>query len=578
MSNLILRNNKVYKNKNLQIKMNSKLTLLLMFLCLGSISLEAQDLLSKKTKFSRKDTLRGTLGPERTWFDVTYYDLNLTVEPDEKRIYGYNDIHFNVLQPEKVMQIDLFANMQVDSIFLGKKKLKYTREFDAVFIEIPKKLKKKQNYSIRFYYSGKPVVAVRAPWDGGFVWAKDKNGKDFVGTACQGMGASSWWPNKDHQTEEPDSMRISVAVPKGLKFVGNGNARGEYPEGDDKIRYDWFVSYPINNYDISLNIGDYAHFSDTHTYSDGDVLALDYYVMSYNFEKAKEHFEQVKPMLACYETYIGKYPFMRDGFSLVETPYLGMEHQSGIAYGNNYLPGYNGNTDYTSKLNFDYIIIHEAGHEWWGNSVTTEDIADMWIHEGFCTYTEAVYVECLHGFEMAMKYINDKKPYVGNEKPVIGSYGVQKEGSGDMYTKGMLLLNTVRHIIGDDDLWWEIFLGITQDFQHQIVTSAQIEQYIIDKSGKNLQPIFDQFLRYPALPVLHYKTKGKKNTKLTMYWETDVEKFEMPILVENSEGLLEEIMVSNKKPVTIKLKGVAPKNLTFGEDFLYFEKSEDWTR
>lgn len=545
-----------------------------LLLILGTTELQAQDseLFADQKTFSRKDSLRGTLGPERSWFDVHYYDLHLTVEPEKKTIAGYNDIYFTCKDAYQTMQIDLFENMKVDSVVMNGKRLKHRREFNAVFFAMPEKMKKGENYKVRFYYSGKPIIAVRAPWDGGFVWNKDENGKDFIGVACQGIGASLWWPNKDHQSDEPDSMLVSVAVPKGLRFVGNGNERGKTEEGD-KIRYDWFVSYPINNYDISLNIGDYVHFSDTYTYKNGNVMDLDYYVLPNNLAKAKEHFKQVKPMMECYEQYLGEYPFINDGFALVETPYLGMEHQSGIAYGNNYKPGYNGNTNFTSGHTFDYIIIHEAGHEWWGNSITTFDIADMWVHEGFCTYTESLFVEWESGYEDAMTYINDKKEYIQNEKPIIGVYGVQNEGSSDMYSKGSLFLNTLRHVVDDHDLWWKTIKGLTEDYKHKVVTTEEVMNYMSEKTGKDLEPLFNQYLHFAKIPLLEYKVKGGKNSKVTLRWKSKVDNFEMPVWYKNAAGEWEKINVGNEWK-TIKVKNVSAKDLTFGEDYFYFKKKQ----
>lgn len=527
---------------------------------------------AEQKTYTRKDSIRGTLGPDRAWFDVHYYDLHLTVEPDKKRIFGYNDIYFTCDKRKDIMQIDLFENMQVDSIVMNGKPLKYTREYNAVFIEMPKKVKKKKSQSLRFHYSGKPIVAIRAPWDGGFVWNKDENGKDFIGVACQGIGASLWWPNKDHQSDEPDSMLVSVAVPKGLRFVGNGNERHQVTEGNN-VRYDWFVSYPINNYDISLNIGDYVHFDDTYVYKNGKALSLDYYVLPNNLKKARKHFEQVKPMLECFEQYLGEYPFMDDGFALIETPYLGMEHQSGIAYGNGYKNGYAGNTSYTSGHEFDYIIIHEAGHEWWGNSITAYDVADMWIQEGFCTYTEAIYVECMNSYEEALIYMNDKKEYMQNEKPIAGPYGVQQEGSGDMYSKGSLMLNTLRHITDNDEVWWATIKGLTQDFKHQIVTRDIVIDYMSEKTGKNLRPVFEQYLHFGNIPLLEYRVSGKKSTKLECRWKTDVEKFKMPLWYQDASGQWVKMDLGNKWK-KVKIKKVRPKNLTFGEDYFYFDKKE----
>ena len=366
-------------------------------------------------EFGRKDSLRGFLFPERSCYDVTFYHLNINVEPENKFIRGYNEIHFEALDSFRLFQIDLFENMSISQIIFDGKELSFSREYNAVFVDFDQWIKKGSKAFIRVYYEGNPKIAVNPPWDGGFSWKTDKNGKDWIGVSCQGLGASSWWPNKDHQSDEPDSMLISCQIPFGLSCISNGNLRlHDLRKSTMHFNtYNWFVSYPINNYDVSINIGDYVHFDDQYI-SNGDTLALDYYVLSYNEQKAKTHFEQVKPMLNCFEKYLGPYPFFNDGFALIETPYLGMEHQSGIAYGNNFLPGYKGNT------NFDYIIIHETGHEWWGNSITANDISDMWIQETFCTYSEALFVECIYGYDTMIKYVENQMKMARNVSPIVG--------------------------------------------------------------------------------------------------------------------------------------------------------------
>lgn len=523
----------------------------------------------KKNKFTKADTLRGTIGPDRDWFDVTYYDLHLDIDIPNHAISGYNDIAFKVLRPHNVMQIDLFENMVIDSIVFNDEVLEYKRDFNAVMIDIPKKqLKKGTEQSVRFHYSGKPVVARMPPWDGGMVYKKDSNGKDWIGVAVQGLGASAWYPNKDHQSDEPDSVQISMAVPNDLMFVSNGNLRKTEKEGEN-TRYTWFVSYPINNYNVTLNIGDFVHIEDEHK-GKKSTLKLDYYVLRENVDKAKVHFDHdVFRMMDCFEEYMGEYPFKRDGFAMVETPYLGMEHQGAIAYGNGYKFGYDGNTRYTSGHEFDYIVVHEAGHEWWGNNITSYDIADLWIHEGFCTYSEAIFVECEAGTEAALKYINDKKPFIKNADAIIGPYGVNKEGSGDMYTKGSLFINTLRHIIDNDELWWDIMRGLNKDFAYSIVTTADIIEYFNKKSGKKLDKVFDQYLRHANLPVLEYKPKKKgKHTLLTYRWKTDVDGFEMPIDYQDAKGNWQRLMPSGEWQ-TMKIKKVKPDALQFAEDNFY---------
>jgi len=537
-----------------------------------SFRLLAQPLSGEKETFTYADTLRGTLLPERTWFDVIYYDLNIAVNPQEKSLSGFNDIYFKVLRSQNIMQLDLYENMKVDSIVYNGQILPFRRLHNAVMIVFPQTLAVSEGLQkIRFYYSGKPTVAARPPWDGGFVWSNDKEGNPFIGVACQGDGASLWWPNKDHQSEEPDSMRISCAVPKPLQCISNGQNMGTTDEGD-YTRYHWLVTYPINNYAVSVTIGNFKHFSDSYV-SGKDTLSLNYYVLAYNYDIAKTHFEQVKPMMSCFEQYLGPYPFLRDGFALVETPYLGMEHQSGIAYGNNYKTGYNGYDFSRIGLNFDYIIIHEAGHEWWGNSITSSDIADMWIHEGFCTYSESLYVECLYGYETAMKYINAKKPTISNDIPIIGHYGVNREGSGDMYNKGMLILNTMRSIVNNDELWFSTLKSMQKDFKHRIVDQDMILQYFNHKTGKDFTAFFKQYLFHNTIPTLLYKVdrqKGK-DTQISYKWVADVPDFEMPVQYTDSKGVKHFLFPKTENWQTTTLKNVKPNEFKFAEDLYYIE-------
>ncbi len=476
--------------------------------------------------FTRRDSLQGGLRPERTSFDVQRYDLNITLDPDKRHISGYNDITFKVVDNTARIQLDLFENMQVDSIVFNKKKLKYTRDNDAVFITFPKALKKGKEEKLRFYYSGNPNVAKNAPWDGGFVFKKDSNGKHWVGVAVQGTGASLWFPVKDHQTDEPDrGASIKVAVPNGLMNVSNGRLTGKEDLKNGYTRWDWEVKNPINNYTITLNVADYAHIHDNL-----NGLDIDYYVLKENEQKAKKHFEEVKPMLECFEAKFGKYPFYEDGYKLVETPYLGMEHQSAVAYGNGYKKGYMGMDMSMTGVGmlFDYITIHESGHEWFGNSITSKDIADMWIHEGFTTYSETVYVECRYGYDKAMQYINGQRANVMNDKPVIGIFGVNKTGSGDKYFKGSLMLNTIRHIVNDDAKWWAMLLKFSETYKKQIIDTETVVAFFNKESGINLTPVFDQYLRYKNIPILQLRMNGNR---FEYRWKTDVANFTMPVEV-----------------------------------------------
>lgn len=517
--------------------------------------------------FTRRDSLQGGLRLERTCYDVQRYDLNIKINPDEKTIVGYNEIAFKVVENSSKIQIDLFENMQIDSIIHNNKKLEYKREFDAVFIDFPNGLTANSSEKIRFYYSGKPKVAKNAPWDGGFVFKKDKQGKHWIGVAVQGTGASLWYPVKDSQTDEPDlGSTIKVAVPNGLMNVSNGRFKGSEDLKNGYTRWDWEVKNPINNYDISVNIADYAHIHDNH-----NGLDLDYYVLRDNEETAKKHFEEVKPMMDCFQTKFGKYPFAEDGYKLVETPYLGMEHQSAVAYGNKYKKGYMGSDLSMSGVGllFDYITIHESGHEWFGNSITSSDIADMWIHEGFTQYSELVYIECQFGYEKAMKYAKGLKLNVRNDRPIIGTCCVNNEGSGDMYPKGALLLNTLRHVINNDELWWKIILKYSETYRHKIIDTPTVIAFFNKESSMNLTPIFNQYLSYKKIPALEIKMNKKK---LEFQWKTDVTDFNMPIDIKVN-GKEIRIEPTNKwKKSKFKIKSLDEVEVLNNEFFVHVWK------
>lgn len=511
----------------------SKKKLFLLAVLIVFVSPAQAQLLQPKTEFTRADTLRGSITPQRAWWDVTFYDLHLTIHPGDSAINGYNHITYRVIDSPRKMQIDLQQPLQVDRIAQDENSLNYRRDGNAFFIEMPDELQKDSLYTISVYYQGKPVVAKRPPWDGGFIWAQDSLGNPWIATANQGLGASVWWPNKDHQSDEPDSMDISITVPKPLVNVSNGRLKKKKGH-QDMTTYTWHVSNPINNYNVAVNTGDYVNFTDTFEGEKG-TLDLSYWVLEQDLEKAKEQFRQVKPMLRCFEEWFGPYPFYEDSFKLVQTPHLGMEHQSAVAYGNEFQNGYKG-TDLSGTgwgLKWDFIIIHEAGHEWWGNSITTEDIADMWVHEGFTNYSEGLYTECRYGKEAGAEYIHGLRTRIQNKAPITGIYGLNHEGSGDMYYKGSNMLHMIRQIVDDDSLWKSILRGLQQTFRHQTVTSAQVERYIIEQSGKDLDDMFDQYLHYANLPAFQYYIK---NDTLYYRWQADIPHFNMPLKVKLNQN------------------------------------------
>ncbi|TXB63271.1 M1 family metallopeptidase [Phaeodactylibacter luteus] len=488
-------------------------------------------------QYTRQDTLRGSVTPERAWWDLTYYHLDIRVDPGQKFIEGANTIQYRVLKPGQRMQIDLQPPMQLTAAVQNGQPVSFEQEGNVYYLELNEVQVPGQVYEVRVNYSGHPREAVRAPWDGGLSWKTDENGKPFVATSCQGEGASLWWPCKDHMYDEPDSMLISVAVPDTLFEVSNGQLRGISDTGAGTRTFHWFVGNPINNYGVNINIGDYVHFGETYDGEEGE-LPCDYYVLRGNLEKAKEQFKQVPMMLEAFEHWFGPYPFYEDGFKLVEVPYLGMEHQSSVTYGNGYQNGYRGmdlsGTGWGKK--FDFIIIHESGHEWFANNITYKDIADMWVHEGFTAYSENLYLDYHFGKEAAADYVIGTRRNVMNDRPIIGDYGVNRAGSGDMYYKGANMLHTIRTLIGDDGQWARILRGLNQTFYHKTVTTQEIEGYLIEHSGLALQPVLDQYLRDVRIPVLEYRW-GKGKT-LEYRWADCLSHFDMPVGLQVGERTL----------------------------------------
>lgn len=498
---------------------------LTIFLILVTIGISAQE-------FTEQDTLRGSITPERAWWDLSYYHLDIEVKPDEKFISGSNLVGYNVLEEKKVLQIDLQPPLQIEKVTQDGKSLKVTSNGNAHFIKLKKKQKKGAYNELIIHYTGHPKEAVRAPWDGGFSWKKDGNDKHFVATSCQGLGASVWWPNKDHMYDEVDSMAISVKVPKGLMNVSNGRLR---KVDEDTNTYHWFVTNPINNYGVNVNIGDYVHFGEKYKGENG-ILDMDYYVLRDNLEKAKEQFRQAPMTMRAFEYWFGPYPFYEDSFKLVEVPYLGMEHQSSVTYGNHYQNGYLGRDLSGSGwgLLFDFLIIHESGHEWFANNITDIDIADMWVHEGFTSYSENLYLDYHFGTKASEEYVIGLRKNIQNDIPVIGPYNVNKEGSSDMYYKGSNMLHNIRQLIDDDEKWRQILRGLNKDFYHQTVSSAQIEKYLIAKTGIDLSPVFDQYLRTTMIPRLEY---GHEDGILKYRYTNVVAGFKMPIRLVIGETL-----------------------------------------
>jgi len=517
--------NVVQKESKNQSLMQVK-TLLALVLCfMSTMFISAQEF--QYRTFTQADSIRGSLRAERTSTDIIFYDLEMDFDIEGKKISGINNIHFSFDGSSKTIQLDLFDNLDISQIIHQGRSLRFERLHNAIFIDA-------QSFStdalnvIEVRYSGQPIIARNAPWDGGFVWSEDEAGNPWIAVACEGTGASSWWPNKDHLYDEPDSMRMQFTVPSELFCVSNGNLL-HTEESKGKTTYTWGVSYPINNYNVTFNIAKYAHFTDTYTSKDGDTLALDYYVLPENLETAKEHFKQVQGVLEAFEYYFDKYPFWEDGFALVETPYLGMEHQSAIAYGNQYKRGYMGGM-IPPEMNWDYIIVHETGHEYFGNSISSKDHAEMWIHESFTTYMEALYVEYHFGYEKVDRYLSYQRRHM-NSEPIIGPLGVNyTEWNGsDMYYKGSWILHTLRHVINDDKEWFSLIKQFYLKFKFQNIESEDFFTFAKSYTEMDLDSFFEQYLYKADIPKLEYRLeRGAISDKLWFRWEADVKNFHMP--------------------------------------------------
>jgi len=474
---------------------------------------------------TRADVLRGEYGRYRANNDLLYYHLDVRVDPQKKWIGGRNTIRFKMLKDDTRIQLDLYANLNVDKIVFGDAPLKYERELNTVWVDFPQTLKAGRTYAVDFYYSGTPKETGRF---GGFVFSTDAAGRPWIFSACEGEGAAIWWPNKDQWRDEVESMDISIAVPNGLTDVSNGRFVKTTDLGDGYTRWDWHVSYPINNYDVSVNIDKYEHFADTH----GD-MPTDFYVLPEDLDKAKAQFAQAKGMLDAYEHYFGEYPFKKDGYKLIQVPYTGMEHQSAVTYGMGFHNGYGRGPlwDWTGvgiSPKFDFIIIHESGHEWFGNAVSAADVSDMWIHEGWTTYLECLYVEYTFGHEDGLKYTNGYKSKVRNREPIVTQRGIHRTPSQDMYFKGALFLNTLRSVVDDDAKWFALIHDVFQHFKYQNILTEDLVGYVNAQLGMNLTPVFDQYLRRAELPTLEVAFDEAEGT-IAYRWRAEERGFDMPI-------------------------------------------------
>jgi len=482
------------------------------------------------TTYTHADSLRGADGPARAWWDVTFYDLHVRVHPADSSIAGYNGITYRVLRPAREMQLDLQAPLVLDSVVQGGRRLAWRADGDAYFVRLVGTQPAGATRTVTAYYHGQPGRGRRAPWSSGFIWAHDSLGHPWVATSDEGPGASIWWPLKDYLGDEPDSQRIAVTVPDPMVEVSNGRLRSTTHNPDGTTTYEWFVADPINTYGVAVNAGDYAHFADTVQGAAGP-LTLDFWPLAFHLDTAKVQWQQAKTMLRCFEHWFGPYPWYKDGYKLIETPYLGMEHQSGIAYGNKYKDGYLGR-DLSGTglgLTWDYIVVHESAHEWFGNNITASDDADMWVHEAFATYAEGQYIECRSGPLAGAAYIVGLRQGVQNKRPIVGPRGVGAWGGNDMYFKGANMLLTIRQLVDDDAKWRDILRGLNHTFWHQTVTGQQVQEYIARAAGRDLSKVFQEYLTTTEVPELDYKVE---HGTLSYRWTRVVPGFAMPVRVQ----------------------------------------------
>jgi aminopeptidase N len=522
----------------------------------------------KQTIFTHADTLRGSITPERAWWDLTYYHLHVKPNAKDSTLTGSTLVRYKVLEPNQTIQIDLQEPLKIEKVTQDGQTLTYKRDGNAFFIILTKKQEKGNSESIEVFYSGRPRLAKRPPWDGGVQWVPDAKGNTIISTTCQGLGSSVWWPCKDHMYDEPDSMMVSITVPKTMTDVSNGKLRSIVENNDDTHTFNWAVVNPINNYGVNMNVANYVSWTETYKGEKGD-LPLSFYVLPENLEKAKVQFKQANQMLKAFEHWFGPYPFYEDGYKLVEVPYLGMEHQSSVTYGNGYKMGYLGRD--LSKtgwgLKWDFIIIHESGHEWFANNITYKDVADMWIHESFTNYSENLYTEYYFGKEAGADYVLGTRALIANDIPIIGTYHVNQEGSRDMYYKGGNMLHTIRQIVNDDEKWRQILRGLNKTFYHQTVTTAQIEAYVSKQAGRDISKVFDQYLRDTRIPVLEYSFKGNG---VQYRWTNVVTGFDMPVRIKLGDGK-EQFIYPTSAWKTLKIKG--EKSLIVDRNFYIESKS-----
>jgi aminopeptidase N len=522
--------------------------------------------------FSRQDQLRGSISAERSWWDVLHYDLVLRVFPDQKRIEGSNVITFCVLDAGSRMQIDLQEPLEVRRVVHDGEELHFEREGKVYWVDFPAPLAKGDEHRVQVFYGGRPRQSTRPPWSGGFSWRKDMNGDPFIATTCQGIGASIWWPNKDHGYDEPDrGMDLWITVPAGLTAVSNGRLVGrERNESEQVDSFHWRVTNPINNYGVNVNIGKYVSIPSVYQ-GEGGKLDVSWWVLEHQVEQAKQQFREVARTLEAFEHWFGRYPFYEDSYKIVVVPYLGMEHQSSVTYGNGFQNGYRGR-DLSGTgvgMKFDFIVVHESAHEWWGNNISMKDAADMWIHESFANYAENLFVEYHFTQQEAQDYVIGCRALIQNDRPIIGVYGVNNSGSGDMYYKGGNMLHTMRHIVDDTERWRRVLRGLNETFWHKTIGTAEFEAYMSRECGFDFSRFFDQYLRTTKIPVLCHK---QVDGGVSVWFENVVDGFAVPVLLHiNGEG---HRVTVGQEPVLVEIEG-AVEDVELDRNFYMQSEARD---
>lgn len=533
---------------------------------LACAALVTPALAQRPGEWTRADTLRGSLtAAERTWWDVVFYDLRVAISPRDSSIRGSNRISYRVLGPGTVLQIDLKVPLEIDSMVQDGRTVPFRREGDAFFATLPEAPGAGEVRTLAVHYHGKPQPAKRPPWDGGFSWGSDSLGRPWVVTTDQGIGASIWWPNKDIQADEPDSQRVAITVPKPMVNVSNGRLRSRKKHKGGTITYEWFVTNPINNYAIAVAAGQYAHWSESFE-GEAGKLTLDFWPLDYHLAAAKRQWTEVRSTLRCFEHWFGPYPWYEDGYKLIEVSNNGMEHQSAVSYGNGFANGYRGKESSGTGLGmeWDFIIVHETAHEWWGNNITTKDLADMWVHESFANYAEGLYTECLFGKEAGARYIVGNRRGIRNDRPIVpDAYGVNAQGSGDMYPKGGEMLHTIRQLVADDAKWREMLRGLNRTFRHQTVTGAEVQAWMSEQAGMDLSKVFAQYLTTIQVPALEYRLAGDT---LSHRWADVVPGFDMPVDVAAGDGPWIRIRPTAAWQA-LPLPGVTPSTFRVNPDF-----------